>query len=94
MYIVSQNLKRLFEWISNITNRKWRDRTNGKNVGKIKNFVYGHDLLGIEGERGVHKLMSKGRFPSPILNFEPPLTKYIVYMCPTRNNCIAVKHFQ
>ena len=36
MYIVSYNLKRPFKWISNITNRKWRDGTNGKNVGKIK----------------------------------------------------------
>ena len=56
MYIVSYNLKRPFKWISNITNRKWRDRTNGKNVGKIKNFVYGHDLWGIEGGRGGSKI--------------------------------------
>ena len=36
MYIVSYNLKRLFKWISDTTNRKWRDRRNGKNAGKIK----------------------------------------------------------
>ena len=56
MYIVSYNLKRPFKWISNITNRKWRDRTNGKNVGTIKNFVYGHDLWGIWGGRGGSKI--------------------------------------
>ena len=35
-YIALYNLKRLFKWISYTTNRKWRDRKNGKNVGKIK----------------------------------------------------------
>ena len=43
---------------------------------------------------GPHKLMSKGRFPLPILDFESPLTKSIIYLCPTRNHCIAVRHFQ
>ena len=33
MYIVSYNLKRIFKWTSNIINREWIDRTNGKNVG-------------------------------------------------------------
>ena len=36
MYIISYNLKRLFKWISNITTKNWRDRTNGKNIGKMK----------------------------------------------------------
>ena len=36
MYIVSYNLKRLFKWISDTANRKWRDRKNGKTVGKKK----------------------------------------------------------
>ena len=39
MYIVSCNLKRPFNWISNTTNRKSRDRTNSKNVGKIKMWI-------------------------------------------------------
>ena len=39
MYIVSCNLKRLFNWISNTINRKSRDRTNSKNVGKIKMWI-------------------------------------------------------
>ena len=90
---VSYNLKSLFKWISNTINRKWR---NSKNVGKIKmwilcmNVIYG----GEEQGWGVHKLTSKRRFPSPILNFESPLTKSFIYMCPTRNHCFAVRYFQ
>ena len=47
MHIVSYNLKRLFKWISDTTNRKWRDRKNGKKVEKKKililrlNAIYG-----------------------------------------------------
>ena len=48
----------------------------------------------IYGEERVHKVMPKGRFPSPILNFESPLTKSVIYMYPTTNHCIAVRYFQ
>ena len=41
---------RLFKWISNVTNRKWRDRTNEKNVGKIKMWILCMDV--IYGESG------------------------------------------
>ena len=50
--------------------------------------IYG---MGIGGGRVGHKLTSKGRFLTPILNFESPLTKSIIYMCPKRKHCIAVK---
>ena len=102
MYIVFYNLKRLFKWIFNTTNRKWRDRTNGKNVGKVKirifciDVIYGVDGMGgaeWKGEgRGVHKLTSKEYFPSPILNFESPLA--IIHMCSMRNHCISIRYFQ
>ena len=36
MYIILHNLESLFKWISYTKNRKWRDRRNGKNIGKIK----------------------------------------------------------
>ena len=58
MYIVFYNLKRLFKWIFNTTNRKWRDRTNGKNVGKVKirtfciDVIYGVDGMGRRSGRG------------------------------------------
>ena len=51
MYIVSHNLTRLFKWISNTANRKWRDRTNGKNVGKIKMWILCMDVI-YGGRRG------------------------------------------
>ena len=57
MYIVSYNLKRLFKWISDTTNRNWRDRRNGKNSGKIKMQMLCMDaiydrVVGGEGEGG------------------------------------------
>ena len=39
MYIVSYNLKRLVKWVFYTTNRKWRDRRNGKNVVKINTWI-------------------------------------------------------
>ena len=39
MYIVSYNLKRLVKWVFYTTNRKWRDRRNGKNVVKINTCI-------------------------------------------------------
>ena len=53
MYIVFYNLKRLFKWIFNTTNRKWRDRTNGKNVGKVKIRIFCIDVIyGVDGMWG------------------------------------------
>ena len=81
MYIVSYNLKRLFKWISDTTNRKWRDRKNGKTVGKKNMLILCLDAVywgrwGGPVGGGLHKLTSKGRFPSPILNFESPLIMF------------------
>ena len=45
MYIVLLNLKRIFKWISYTTNRKWRDRRNGKNIGKIKMWILFMDVI-------------------------------------------------
>ena len=55
MHIVSYNLKRLFKWISDTTNRKWRDRKNGKKVGKKKKLILCLDAVywGQGGGRGV-----------------------------------------
>ena len=98
MYIVSHNLKIFFKWISNTASRKWRHSANSKNVGKIKMWILCMDVIYRGKERmggwgwGAHKLTSKGRFPSSILNFESPLTKSIIYMCRRRNHCIAVRY--
>ena len=80
--------------ICNTTNSKWRDWTNGKNVRKIKVWILCMDVIHGGWGWGALKLTSKGRFLSPILNFESPLTKSIIYICPTRNHCIAVRYFQ
>ena len=46
MYIVSQyNLRKLFKWISHATNRKWRDRRNGKHVGTTKMSILRMDVI-------------------------------------------------
>ena len=66
IYIVSYNLKRLFKWISYTANRKWRDRRNGKNAGKIKLWILCMDVI-YGGGGG-------SRFPSLISNFESPLS--------------------
>ena len=53
MYILSYNLKRFSKWIFNTTNRKWRDRINFKNVGKIKIKILCMDVIygGLGGSR-------------------------------------------
>ena len=65
------------------------------------NFVYGRYLSGVDGGGGCkgkrvegwgsRKLVSKGRFPSPISSFKSPLTKSIIYMCHTRNHWTKTK---
>ena len=89
MYTLSYNLKRILK-------RKWRERINIKNVGKIKTKILRMDVIygGLGGRGGgVPELTNKERSPSPILNFESPLTKSIICMCPMRNHCIAVRYF-
>ena len=88
MYIVSYNLKRLFKWISDTTNRKWRDRRNGKNTGKIKMQMSCMDAIydGVVvwgGGRGEED--SQGRFPSRISNFESLLIIYNLHLFPGKS---------
>ena len=87
MYIVSYNLKRLFKWISGTTNRKWRDRRNSKNAGKIKMQMSCMDAIydGVVVGRGRGKKDSQGRFPSPISNFESLLIIYNLHLFPGKS---------
>ena len=52
MYIVSYNLKSFFKLISNTTNKKWRDKENIKNAGKIKMWILSMDVIYGREERG------------------------------------------